>query len=40
MRGEEFHVAMQERNHRKMGRMARIWGEVERIDVRETLAGE
>jgi plasmid replication initiation protein len=38
--GDEFRAAMQERNRSKVGRMARLRGEVEKADVIEKLAAE
>jgi hypothetical protein len=36
--GEEYQVAMRERNRSKVGRMARLRGEVERAEVDESMA--
>jgi hypothetical protein len=38
--GEEFRAALQERNRSKVGRMARLRGEVEKTEVLKTLAAE
>jgi hypothetical protein len=38
--GEEFRAALQERNRSKVGRMARLRGEVEKKEVLKTLAAE
>jgi hypothetical protein len=36
--GEEFRVAMEERNRSKVGRMARLRGEVEKVEVGDVMA--
>jgi hypothetical protein len=38
--GDEFRAAMQERNRSKVGRMARLRGEIEKTEAIETLAAE